>query len=413
MLKGIFIVIDGLGDLACKKLGGKTPLEASRRENLDYLASNGKLGIIHPIKPGVAPESDTAIIAMLGNEVMGSFRGQLETMGVGIKLQRGDLALRTNFATIDNLKSKRVIDRRAGRTLTTREANKLAGAINTRVKLPCKFYFKNTVQHRGVLVFKGGFSDNVTNTDSAYHTPGKIANLSFFKFSRSLDDEENSEYTANILNEFIEQSYKILNDHPVNKARRRRGLLPANVILTRDASIEPPRIRQFKKWASVAYMPLEIGIAKASNMKVYSFSYPEMKEQDVYANLYAGLKKASKFSRKILKRMAKKHNYFYIHFKETDVPGHDNKPEEKKYMLEFLDNNFFSFIRKYAERNKIKLIITGDHSTPCNMKTHSADPVPLLFCDWSNNIPKSFTEKDCRKGKLGKLYGKSVLKLFD
>jgi 2,3-bisphosphoglycerate-independent phosphoglycerate mutase len=160
-------------------------------------------------------------------------------------------------------------------------------------------------------------------------------------------------------------------------------------------------------------MPLEIGISKASGMKTFAFNYPEMKELDVYANLYAGLKKASKFSRKILKRMGKKYNYFYVHFKETDVPGHDNRPEEKKYMIEFLDNNFFSFLVKYAEKNKIKLLISADHSTPCNMKTHSADPVPVLFCDWSNEDKKEFSERACRAGKLGKLYGKNVLKLFE
>jgi 2,3-bisphosphoglycerate-independent phosphoglycerate mutase len=413
MVKGIVVIIDGLGDLPCNKLNGKTPLEAARKDNLNYLASHGKLGIMHSIKPGVAPESDTAIISILGNEVMGSFRGQLEAMGAGIKLQRGDLAIRTNFATIDNLKDKKVIDRRAGRNLTTAEADKLADAINKHVKLKCKFIFKNTIQHRGVLIFKGGFSDNITNTDSAYHSPGKIANSPFFKFSRALDEEDNSEYTANLLNEFIEQSYKILNEHPVNKERRKKGLMPANIILTRDASTELPKIKQFKKWAGIAYMPLEIGISKASGMKTFAFNYPEMKELDVYANLYAGLKKASKFSRKILKRMGKKYNYFYVHFKETDVPGHDNRPEEKKYMIEFLDNNFFSFLVKYAEKNKIKLLISADHSTPCNMKTHSADPVPVLFCDWSNEDKKEFSERACRAGKLGKLYGKNVLKLFE
>ena len=125
-MQGILVIIDGLGDLPCKELQGKTPLEAAKKPNLDYLAFKGKLGYMYPIKEKVVPESDTATLSVLGNNINGSYRGYLEALGIGLELEKGDLALRTNFATIDNLKNKKIIDRRVGRTLTTKEASLLA-----------------------------------------------------------------------------------------------------------------------------------------------------------------------------------------------------------------------------------------------------------------------------------------------
>jgi 2,3-bisphosphoglycerate-independent phosphoglycerate mutase len=97
------------------------------------------------------------------------------------------------------------------------------------------------------------------------------------------------------------------------------------------------------------------------------------------------------------------------------VPGHDNKPFEKKEMIEFLDRKFFSFLAKFAEKNNVKVLITADHSTPCKLKGHSADPVPVLLCDWSKKKgkeEKSFNEKEAKNSELGKLYGKELLKLL-
>jgi 2,3-bisphosphoglycerate-independent phosphoglycerate mutase len=259
---------------------------------------------------------------------------------------------------------------------------------------------------------RGGFSDNITNTDLAYHFNGKATLTDKFKFSKPLDDDDNSKHTANIINEFLEQSYKVLSEHRINKERKKRGLLPANIILTRDGSTDLPKLKKFKKWASIVNMPLELGISKALNMKPFSFDYPEMKGKDVYETLYLGLKRMCKFTKKTSKKRHKKFDYFYVHFKETDVPGHDNKPHEKKWMIEYIDKHFFSFLKDFAEKNNIKVIVTADHATPCKLKAHSANPVPLLFCDWQGKKKKQFGEKAGKKGKLGKVYGKGVLDLF-
>jgi len=349
-MKGVLVIVDGMADLPCKQLGDKTPLEAAHMPNADFLAARGELGYMYPVKPGFIPESDEAIVSIFSNELISSTRGQLEARGTEIKLVRGDLALRANFATIDSFKAGNIIDRRAGRTLTTAEAEILAKALNKNIKLPCQFVFKATLGHRGALVFKGGFSDNISGNDISYYHQGRLIEENNLKPCKALDDEENSQYSVNILNEFLEKAYEVLNNHPVNEERRRKGLLPANFLLVRGAGIESPKLKLYRKWVSASYMPLEKGFSKVSGMKNFSFDYPKLKGIDVYANLYEGLAKACKFAIWVLKKNRKSADYAYIHIKETDVPGHDNKPAEKRDMLEYIDKTFFNFLRKFARQ---------------------------------------------------------------
>ena len=408
-MKGILVIVDGMGDLPSKQLGNKTPLEVAEIPNLDFLATRGELGYMYSVRPGFVPESDEAIVSIFGNELISSTRGQLEARGTNLKLTRGDLALRVNFATIDSLENGKIIDRRAGRTLTTFESEGLAKAINNKIKLPCEFIFQPTVQHRAVLILRGGFSDNISGNDLIY-AGGKVEPVEKITSCKPFDDEENTYYTVNIINEFLEKAYEVLNNHPINIERKRRGLMPANYLLVRGPGIESPKLKPYKKWVSAAYMPLEVGFSKVSGMKVFSFEQPKLKKLDVYANLYETLAKACKFSIKVLRKNRKSSDYAYIHLKETDLPGHDNKPLEKKLMLEYIDKTLFNFLRKFAPPNKIDVIITADHSTPCKLKAHSADPVPVLFYNGSPPKVKKFCEKEARKGKLGRIMGNELLK---
>jgi len=436
-MKGVLVIIDGAGDLPNKQLGGKTPLEVAKLPNLDFLATRGELGQMYTVKPGFIPESDEAIVSLFGNDLINSTRGQLEARGAGLKLTRGDLALRANIGTIDSLKSGKVLDRRAGRTLTTAEAELLAKAINKQIKLPCKFEFKSTIQHRGALVFRGGFSDNILGNERTY-LQGRYNEGDKIVPPKALDDDENTMYTLNILKEFLEKVFEVLNKHPVNQDRRKRGLLPANYFFVRGAGIEPPKLKPYKKWMSIGYMPLEKGFSQVCGITSFEFDYPKLKGIDAYKNLYEGLGKACKFSIKTLKKQHKKFDYAYIHIKETDVPGHDNKPLEKVKMLEYVDKTLFKFLRKFAPPKKINIVVTADHSTPCKLKSHSADPVPVLF--YNGSIPRRkeeskfyfprfaknkekkeesekseykgimFCEREAEHGKLGKFNGKDFLK---
>jgi len=410
-MKGVFVMLDGIGDLPCKIFNGKTPLEAAETPNLDFLSKKGELGYLYSVKQGFVPESDEAIVSVFGNNLMNSTRGQLEARGADLKITRGDLAFRANFATIDSLRLRNIVDRRAGRTLTTKEAELLAKDLN-KIKMPCGFVFKPLVQHRGVLIFKGGFSDDISGNDLSYTKSRERSATEKIKDIESLDESENSEHTARIVNEFLKKAFEVLDKHPVNERRKKKGMMPANYLLLRGPGMEAPKLKQYKKWLSISYMPLEIGFSKLSGMESFSFNYPRMRKFDVYHNLMKGLKKACKFSVKILKKNHKRFDYAYIHIKETDVPGHDNKPLEKKAMVEYLDKKLFKFLRKFADSKNLKILVTGDHSTPCSLKSHSANPTPVLLYTPNSENPgteKRFCERDSVKGKLGKIVGFELL----
>ncbi len=407
-MKGILVILDGLGDLPNSQLSERTPLEAAQTPNMDFLAARGQLGYMYSVKPAFVPESDEAIVSIFGNELISSTRGQLEARGSDLKLTRGDLAFRVNFGTIDSYEKGNILDRRAGRTLTTIEANALAKALNN-IKMSCKFIFKPTIQHRASLVFRGGFSDNISGNETTYFEGKSLTSTKVSKI-KALYDDENSLFTANLVNEFLEKAFNVLNIHPINLERVKKGLLPANFLLLRGAGIEPPKLKQYKKWVSANYMPLEIGFSNVCGMKNYAFEYPPLEGIDAYENLWKGLRKACKHSINVIKKNMKRADYAYIHIKETDLPGHDNKPEEKKLMLEYIDITLFKYLRSIAPQYKIKIVVTGDHSTPCKLHGHSADPVPVLFYDCRPvPVAKKFCEKECRKGEFGRVNGFELL----
>lgn len=157
MKKIFYIVLDGLGDLPIKELGDKTPLEAALTPNMDHLAQKGKTGVVYPVEKGIAPESDVAVICLLGYDAHKYYtgRGPLEAYAEGLSVHDGDLALRVNFATAAD-DGETIIDRRVGRNLTSEEAAALSREINSKVILSsATFEFKNTIGHRGVLVIRG------------------------------------------------------------------------------------------------------------------------------------------------------------------------------------------------------------------------------------------------------------------
>ena len=405
-MKKILVILDGASGLPHKVFGGKTPLEVAKTPNLDWFVKSGKMGYMYPIDKKTVPGSDNSLISIFGNDPKNCKRGIYGAIGAGLKLKRGDLAMRINLGTIDNLENKKVIDRRAGRTITTKEARSLIKTLNEKIKINCKFELKSTIQHRGVLVLRGGFSDNISNTDPEWR-PDDSNN---FKFSIPLDDEENSKHTANVLNDFLFQAHKILENHKINFIRKKKGLLPANMLFTRGAGAEIPKLKKYKTWMSINPMPLEIGISELSGMKTFSFTYPELKKIDVYQNLYDGLNKSVQFAIKTIKKQHKFHSGCYIQFKETDIPGHDNKPYEKKNMIEIIDKKFFGFLKKFIKDKGIRVVVTCDHSTPCKVKMHSHHPVPVLVFGEERDKTDKFCEKQSKKGSLGKMFGKDFIK---
>ncbi len=400
MKKWILVIMDGAGDV-----GNPTPLEEANTPNLDFLASKSRVGLMYTVRKGIAPESDTAIFSILGNNVIKNYtgRGPIEAFGAGIKFREGEVVFRTNFATMEGDK---ILDRRVGRSLNTKEAIKLAKEVNEKVKLSDGFYFRfySTIEHRGVLILgnkKRKLYPNVTNLDIGYRRIGKVTTaIPKVKFSLSKALDKRSKATADVVNEFFEKSRIVLENSNVNKKRKKEGKLVANAILIRGGGNRLPKVKNIneitgRRWASVVGMPLEKGITKLVGMKVFGFNYPKIVENDIYDHLFKCLNEEIRYAKYYLKREFKNFDAFYIHFKETDIPGHDGLRDKKIEMIEEIDRKFFSFVRKIDAR----VIVTADHCTPVKLKRHSDDPVPLMITDGSDGINR-FGENYFKRGSI-------------
>ena len=409
-MKLVYVVIDGMGDLPIEELGNKTPLEAAETPNMDFLARKGKTGLMYSVRKGVAPESDVAVISILGYDPFkySTGRGILEAIGTDMTVNDGDLALRCNFATLGQ--GKEIVDRRAGRDLTTEEAVELSKTVNDNVKLesyPVDFEFRNTIGYRGVLVIrsrKKPLSSRITNTDPAYSRMQKLGVAEtkikmVLKKCEPMDDSEKAKISAKLVNEFVEKSHPVLDEHKVNKKRTTEDKLKANIILTRDAGHLLPNFfnineRYGVRFVSLTDMPVERGISKLSGMCTVALPPPSQ-----------NLKKDCILRVEKLLDLLPAYDCFYIHIKGPDEPGHDGKFELKTQLISIIDKYFFRrLLQKITLENYI-ICVTADHSTPCELKAHSDNPVPLLISGdkiRGDNIPK-FSERQCKKGSLGSL----------
>lgn len=407
MKKIIYIILDGLGDLPVVELGNKTPLEAAITPNLDKLAQKGRTGIVYPVGKDVSPEPDVTVISVLGYDWKKYYtgRGPLECFSEGIEIHDGEVALRANFATLES--DGRVIrDRRVGRDLAEEEAVLLAKEINSRVTLSgATFDFKNTLGHRGVLVIRSmhnKLSGFITNTDPVYAPEGVLMD------SVALPGYENSveaNTAAAILNEFTQKSSKVLNESAVNKRRLAKGLLPANVILTRDAGSSLPKFPKVEelfnlKFGCFVEMPLERSIALLTGMEIIDVP-SKTGHIDVDYSIWA----------KIAAGSINKYDGVYVHIKGPDEPAHDGNFLAKKEIIECIDKFFIAGLLENIDLKDCIVAVTADHATVCKTKAHSADPVPLLIA--GGNIKPdgsmSFSEKAASLGSLGQMAGPDII----
>ena len=381
--KIILCVLDGLGGLP---VDGKTELEAARTPNLDRLSSAGSLGLHVPVERGITPGSGAAHLALFGydpvrNEIG---RGVLEALGLGIDLGPSDMAVRGNFATVRYERDNPVVtDRRSGR-LSTEENRRVISRISSVVSeiSGVKVSFYPGLEHRFVVVFS--FPDRLLERaalvcDTDPQAEGKTP-------VRPQGKNSDSQKAAEIAAELIDQACDVIRDEPV-----------ANYMLLRGFSVRPdlPTFEEAYglRAGCVAAYPMYRGVSKLVGMDVLEVSGDSI--SDEIETLSANFKD---------------YDFFYLHVKKTDSYGEDGDFGAKAGVIEEFD----SLLPEITGLGVDVLAITGDHSTPSAMKSHSWHPVPLMisseYCRGGG--VESFSESSCLSGDLGIIKATEIMPLL-
>ena len=409
----VYVLLDGVGDLPHPDLDGKTPLEAASTTHMDALTKNGVMGQVISVGKGIAPESDIAVFNMLGYKFQHSDyagRGVIEAIGIGIDFQDGDLALRGNFATLDN--DGRIIDRRAGRKIERDDAEKISKEIESKIKFSnpnASVVVAPTIGHRIIVRLRDNkpLSSEITNTDPAYTRVDGMgiakAVSDFMKIEKCIPMEQTDDASnaANLVNEFTEQSLEIMKESNVNRQRSEKNKKLLNSILLRDAGNKYPNVKPINElhamnFSCIVDMPVEIGISNILKMKTFN----------------AGGLTDYEEKAKVAAQAMNTENAIYVHLKGPDEFGHDGDAIGKMKNIEEIDKRFFGTLLNNIDVSKIAVMISADHSTPCINKGHSDDPVPLLISGDMivNDNSQRFTEEDGKKGTIGLIDGANVVK---
>lgn len=396
--RGLLLIADGLGDRPCPELEGRTPLEAARTPTLDRLAREGECGLLDPIAPGIRGGSDTGHLSLLGYDPFKTYsgRGPFEAAGIGLEVKGGDLSFRCNFATADE--NLVVRDRRAGRISEgTRE---LARALDGMQIEDVTCFFKESVAHRAALVLRGpGLGAEVTDVDP--HQEGVAVHE-----ARPKDpNDAASAKSARIVNAFVRRSYEILNDHPVNRARRAAGQPPANLILPRGAGLTPHLEPFDAKWGLKSACIVEVGLVKGIGR------YLGMEVIEV-PGATAGLDTDTEaIGRTVLEAFCD-HNFILCNVKGPDVAGHDRDPAAKVAIIEKIDRMVAQIFAQETEG--LTFVFTGDHTTPVSVGDHTGEPCPILF--WSAGVRSdpcpAFGERAVIGGGVGRIRGTDILPIM-
>ncbi len=372
--KIVLLVLDGLGGLPVES-GGATALEAARTPNLDAAAAQGVTGLVDPVAPGITPGSGPGHLALFGYDPVEYRigRGVLEALGIDFELTPADIAARGNFCTLDEV--GRITDRRAGR-ISTEACAELSRLLDTIQVEGIEVFVRPVKEHRFVVVFRGdGLSDQLTESD-----PQRLGEAPL-KIEAKVPEAERA---AGLVNAFIEKARSLL-----------REKHPANMILLRGLARHPnvPTFQELYQLrvAAIAVYPMYRGLGKLAGMEALATG-PSVRDEF-----------------EVLRQHWQAYDFFYVHVKGTDTAGEDGNFPAKVAVIEEVDRELPTVLALHPD----VLVVTGDHSTPAALKTHSWHPVPLLLsARWCRpDGVREFSERGCVQGGLGRLRGKEILPL--
>lgn len=379
-MKYIVILGDGMADEEIGSLGGMTPLQYADTPNMDYIAREGRCGMLKTVPDGFEPGSDVANLSVIGYDPTECYtgRGPLEAVNMGVELGDEDIAYRCNLVTI---KDHIMQDFSAGH-ISSEEGRQLIAALNKEITGAVAY---PGISYRNLLVVKGGKCATTV-------PPHDIVEMKIDEFLPEGSDR-------NILLECMESSGKVFENHPVNMKRIKKGLKPATGIWPWSGGKKPilePFERKFGlKGGMISAVDLLNGIARAAGMKVISVpGATGYLDTDYDAKMRYALDAIRDL------------DYIYVHVEAPDEAGHLGDIEEKVKAIERLDRAVGMVLDEFDGI----VAALPDHPTPIRLKTHTSDPVPFAILGKGKDSCSSFSEKEAQKGSFGLLKGQEFIR---
>lgn len=376
-MKHIIILGDGMADWSVPSLGGKTLLQAADTPYMDRLARLGRVGRLVTVAEGFHPGSEVANMSVLGYDLPKVYegRGPLEAASIGVDLQPGEMAMRCNLICIEG---DHIKNHSAGH-ITTEEADVLVKYLQEHLGND-RVYFHTGVQYRHLLVIKGG--DKHIDCTPPHDVPLKPFRPLMVKplaasSTRPLSTAPLSpQQTADLINDLILRSQALLENHPVNRKRIAEGKDPANCIWPWSPGYRPQmerfteRFPQVKKSAVISAVDLINGIGYYAGMRRITVEGATGLYDTNYENKVAAALDALRTD-----------DFVYLHIEASDEAGHEGNIPLKMKTIENLDRRvvgpIYEAVRNWAE--PVSIAVLPDHPTPCELRTHTAEPVPFLI----------------------------------
>lgn len=363
-MKYIVVLGDGMADEPLEALGGKTPLEYAQTPCMDSLASMGHMGLVQNVPSGMAPGSDVANLSVLGYDPKRSYSGRspLEALSVGVKMEPDDVIFRTNIVTLteeEPYAEKTILDHSSGE-IATKDADVLMDAIRSAFNSETVQFYTGT-SYRHIMVWKKG---KLVSLEPPHDHLGT-------QVGPWLPKEP-------MLREMMEESFPILNAHPMNLARAEAGKHKANSLWFWGAGTKPS-LQNFEektglKGAMISAVDLLKGIAVGAGMKVYQVPGATGSLDTNYEG------KAQAAVKALLEDGC---DFVYIHVEAPDEMGHQGLIHEKVQSIEYLDQRLIALVKKAMDDSgeDYRMLILPDHPTPIRVRTHTGSPVPFLLYD--------------------------------
>lgn len=378
-MKYIVVLCDGMSDLPCPELAGKTPMEYAFKPHMDSFAQKGEVGLVQTVPKGFSPGSDIANLSAMGYDpaVYYSGRSPLEAVSLGIDLAGDDVALRCNLVSLSesgNYDTKIMKDY-CGGDISTEEAAQLIAAVQETLGNE-NYRFYPGFSYRHCLVWKGG------SVDITLTPPHDIS-------GKAIGEYTHHDKTSD-LTHLMRQSYELLKDHPVNLARIEKGLLPANSIWLWGQGSRP-NLDNFHqktglKGAVISAVDLLMGIGKCAGMKTFrpegATGYIDTRFDKKVEAVFGAFDSGS--------------DYVYLHIEAPDECGHRGEAQNKVKSIEMIDAQVLAPLKDGLKKyGRYRMLIMPDHPTPLVTRTHSSDPVPYILYDSGNETDSGvycFTE---------------------